>query len=326
MTAIAPTPLRPARVLVDPWPPEQGPSYDPDDELTTPDLDLGVELPEAAWEPLAPPAGTVPARDVVLVDGVQRADARITLVPASEDDAITGIAASFAAGSIRCSPTGASFGDWQVVRGVFARAHDVSLECGQGIRYTPFAVADARGDRLHLAVTEQMRALERGLVRRVTDAELVVVDGPLSGGRVAGGSTSVPLLGLVKTHRRHFLPESHRQVVAALGPGERTPLFGTSTNYTRVSWYLRLPGDAVHPWAGVVRLEVPSDVPLSAAVELADRSAATLPRFASQPHRDARAPQNLVPIGALETRLRHLLGDPAVLERLLRRTCAAWSA
>jgi hypothetical protein len=51
------------------------------------------------------------------------------------------------------------------------------------------------------------------------------------------------------------------------------------------------------------------------ASELADRSARELPRFASDAARDPRAPQNLLPVGGLESRLKHLLGDPLVLRR-----------
>ncbi len=50
---------------------------------------------------------------------------------------------------------------------------------------------------------------------------------------------------------------------------------------------------------------------------------AVLPRFASEPHKEPRAPQNLVPIAGLEHRLRHRLGDPLVLERALRVAAAA---
>jgi hypothetical protein len=49
---------------------------------------------------------------------------------------------------------------------------------------------------------------------------------------------------------------------------------------------------------------------------------ATLPRFASRPHREPRAPQNLYPIAGLEHRLRHLLGDSVLLERSLRLAAA----
>ena len=37
-------------------------------------------------------------------------------------------------------------------------------------------------------------------------------------------------------------------------------------------------------------------------------------------HRDPRAPQNLQPVGALESRLRHLLGDPGLAYRAVRES------
>ena len=46
---------------------------------------------------------------------------------------------------------------------------------------------------------------------------------------------------------------------------------------------------------------------------LADRLSATLPRFASVPQKEDRAPQNLHPIAGLERELRHRLGDPRLL-------------
>jgi Uncharacterized protein conserved in bacteria len=61
---------------------------------------------------------------------------------------------------------------------------------------------------------------------------------------------------------------------------------------------------------------------IDAAVELADVSTATLPRFASTPYKDARAPQNLVPIAGLEKRLRALLGDSRLLHRTLVRNAS----
>ena len=46
---------------------------------------------------------------------------------------------------------------------------------------------------------------------------------------------------------------------------------------------------------------------------------ATLAPLRVQPHKDARAPQNLYPIGGLERVLRHRLGDAQVCYRALRR-------
>jgi hypothetical protein len=52
-------------------------------------------------------------------------------------------------------------------------------------------------------------------------------------------------------------------------------------------------------------------------VGLADLTATVLPRFASKPHKDPRAPQNLVPIGGLERQLRRRLGDARLIQRAL---------
>jgi hypothetical protein len=74
---------------------------------------------------------------------------------------------------------------------------------------------------------------------------------------------------------------------------------------------------------GIVRCEASAALRADDVIALADRVAATLPRFASAPHKDARAPQNLYPIGGLERHLRHRLGDAAVVYRALRRAGAA---
>jgi hypothetical protein len=60
-----------------------------------------------------------------------------------------------------------------------------------------------------------------------------------------------------------------------------------------------------------VRIDVPASGGLDRAREVADRVCALIPRYAGVAHTDRRAPANLQPIGALEIRLRHLLGDPA---------------
>jgi hypothetical protein len=88
--------------------------------------------------------------------------------------------------------------------------------------------------------------------------------------------------------------------------------------FARHSWYLRLPCDVSHPWAGVVRCETAVDIGPERAIALADHLSAVLPRFASSPHKDPRAPQNLFPIAGLERELRRRLGDPLLIQRALR--------
>ncbi len=125
-------------------------------------------------------------------------------------------------------------------------------------------------------------------------------------------------------------------MVGALAPGQRTPVFTLGTTWRRTSWYLALPGSqqpgsqqpgSQHaPWAGVVRLECPADLPPAGAAALADLTARLLPPLGSAPHKDPRAPQNLVPIGGLERELRRRLGDQQLLYRSLRAAAAGTGA
>jgi hypothetical protein len=146
---------------------------------------------------------------------------------------------------------------------------------------------------------------------------LLIVDGPLrSGGHLRG------TVGSIKTQHRSYGPPIVQQTVADLAAGQRTPVFAIGDRFARWSWYLRLPGPVPHRLASVVRCEVDADLPVDEVVRLADTVCATLPRFASSPAKDSRAPQNLYPIGGLERHLRHLLGDAPLLMRGLRRAAA----
>ena len=143
--------------------------------------------------------------------------------------------------------------------------------------------------------------------------DLLVVDGPLRGRTHLDRA-----VGYIKTHHASYLPPEQAAVVAALRPGQRTPAFTMGTSWRRTSWYLQLPRTAGVPWSGVVRLECSADLPLAEVTRLADLTARVLPPLASVPHKDPRAPQNLVPIGGLERELRHRLGDQQILYRALR--------
>jgi hypothetical protein len=125
-------------------------------------------------------------------------------------------------------------------------------------------------------------------------------------------------VGYIKTHHASYLPAGQAAVVAALMPGQRTPAFTMGTSWRRNSWYLQLPGTPGVPWSGIVRLECPAELPPAGVTRLADLTARLLPPLASTPHKDPRAPQNLVPIGGLERELRHRLGDQQLLYRALR--------
>ena len=85
-----------------------------------------------------------------------------------------------------------------------------------------------------------------------------------------------------------------------------------------------------HPLAGVMRLEMhaPEDADFvpRAVRDIADLSGTLLSKLASQPHKDGRAPQNLVPTAALEQEMSLRLGNSEMVTRRIRAHLAARSA
>jgi hypothetical protein len=167
-------------------------------------------------------------------------------------------------------------------------------------------------------ITGEIGALAGTVAATLDVDDLLVVDGPLGDRRHIAGA-----VGYVKAHHVSYLPPAQMPVITRLRAGQRTPLFAAGSRRFRYSWYLRLPGPATHDWWGVVRCEASGELGRDDAIAVADRITATLPRFASQPHNDARAPQNLHPIAGLERELRRRLGDPLLLERALRSAAVA---
>ena len=304
------------RLAVDTWAPSFGTAVSGAMTEPTGPVDISPEVAAADWAPRDPHADTLPCEDVRFIDGVRRIDARVWAIDDGDAPPRAAIAVSYAAGAVRCNGR-ADLEDVEVKRCVFGPAGMPPLEAA-GATYLPHATAGASDEDLIGEVQKQLGELEKQLAARLEPTELTIVDGPLSGRQHIKGA-----VGYIKTHQVEYLPPTVHHVIANLAPHQRTPLFLTQTNYSRYSWYLRLPYGAGHPWAGVVRLEASADLPLPRAIELADLTTATLPKFASRPHRDPRAPQNLYPIGGLEARLKRRLGDPAYLERALRKAAAS---
>lgn len=310
---------------VDAWDPGYGASAD---DLTPSgaEVSLDVELPASQWAPLRPPRVGAPSA-VLFADGVTRLDARVWFDPAGPDGVPEpGVCVSQAAGVVCSCPAGAHLAAVQVQRVVASTRQaltDVVTWVGRYRAEEVQRTAGAEpGSLVSRAVQSRLAALEVDVVRAARDPgsgahtgpeDLLVVDGPLR------THSAVPrTVGLIKAHHAAYLPEGLNQMVAALGPGQRTPVFGLGTRWHRFSWYLRLPGRATGWWAGVVRLEASADLDLDEVRHVADQCARVLPRYASIEYKDARAPQNLYPVGGLEKQLRRRLGDPALLHRALR--------
>lgn len=338
------------RFAVDAWSPSYGSAVEVDRaEPTDVDVFFGTELEPAHWQPLqpspAPDASSEPLEPtsepaLVFVDGVRRIDARLwigtgsdllgrELIAGTDDgDVVAGVCASYAAGAMRCD------GSARLVLAVVQRAAFAPTKAIEPIvtrhgSYAAHVTASAAPEAVSLAVQERMSELE-GMVALeaagppplaadgtpAIGSSIVVVDGPLRRGHPGHA------VGFVKTQHVDYLPPPLRAVRRRLAVGERTPLLTIGGRFTRHSWYVRLatlPASAGgHAEAGIARCECSAAIPVDTAIELADVVTRLLPRYASAPHKDRRAPQNLYPIAGLERELRRRLGDPLLIERALR--------
>ena len=312
----------PAAFTVDPWDPGYGLAYGEElvggglDESTA-ELKIDLELPAAQWHPLTPDKAPALPSTVLFLDGVRRIDARIWVHGANPQPG-PGIAASFAAGLVCCCNSTARVADVAVERGLFTAAPEATDIITRSARYPARLAAGPGLDQLSLALQQRLTNAEVQLAltfraQHPDGDDLLIVDGPLR-----GRTHLERTIGYIKTHHASYLPAEQAAVVAALTPGQRTPAFTMGTSWRRNSWYLQLADTPGVPWFGVVRLECSAELPPADVTRLADLTARLLPPLASAPHKDPRAPQNLVPIGGLERELRHRLGDQQLLYRVLR--------
>jgi hypothetical protein len=281
------------------------------------EVDTTVETIE--WRAVPPlPVADVPP--LYFIDGVQRTDARV--LAWHEGAVVHGIFGTVAAGGVRSNLEQAVFDDCGVRRVlILGGGHNRSARMQAGDTTVTFeGIASGANTPADLAseLRELMRQLEARFAESVLgDNRVVFIDGPL-----AYISSLGPAVGVVKRISLPYLDSTHFELATHLSLGERTPLFLISDGKRdRYSWYLRIGvGRSFdHVLAGVIRLEIRAAVGLEATRHFAGISAAVLPRFASSSVRDSRAPQNLVPIGALEEELRRRMGDPLVIRRAIEQ-------
>lgn len=303
------------RFSVEAWDSEYGAPTDPELADASQQVDPSVELRPEEWRPMLPEAEE--ASDLLFVDGVRRVDATLWIDQPPDFPGFA-LAATYAAGAVRCNGA-ARLEAAQVERGIFTSAPAADVPTSVGT-YAVKATKGSTSEELWLGIQQRMGDLEARVSREAGGAEVLVVDGPLSHARDLENA-----VGYVKTQKVQYLPLELRSVLAGLPAGYRTPLFLTSTSWSRFSWYLRLANHA-GPAGGIVRCEVDADTTAAMAARVANKVSASLPRYASARHKDPRAPQNLYPIGGLERELRHRLGDRERAVRALRTSSAREAA
>lgn len=322
-------PLGGLDLRVDPWSVEQGAEVqvDPDAADDAAEVRLDVERPPEAWAPVLPREVPLP-RSICFVDGVRRIDLRVMRVhtEAGAPMVFYGAFGSHAVGAVEVRPSAlvsrpreAAFLVQRVGRSLLIggghEVPDVPLE--PGVVYLGEAIDINDPTQPQIRLHRQMRVAEEQLGRELADVEgrLVVMDGPLSFEDKKKGLA----LGAIKRLHELYLPRELWPLLVALGPGERTPVFHIGGRYPRYSWFVRLArnGPSDPPWSGLMRMELHEHLGAEGATRLADLSAAALPTFSPARGQDPRAPQNLLPIGALEHHLRRALGDQMLIRRHL---------
>ncbi len=300
------------RFSVESWAPQYGASISSATVEDTEDqVDLTAERELAEWTPIDTAPEIIP-EEITFIDGIQRIDARIWIH--HQGVSLPAVCASVAAGAAICHPQGAAVEGIRVARALIAPAASPAQSITTRLAtYQLMPAEDETPEAIYLAIHRLRNEVEVNVARSVTGS-LVVFDGPLRGRNYRHG------VGYVKTHHKIYLPEPLRGVVGNLGDRQRTPIFhlASGPGGSRWSWYLRLPGPRAHPWSGIVRMELPGTRPAPDAAIRASYVSSCLSRFASQPHRESRAPQNLYPITGAEQQLRRHLGHSALLERELR--------
>jgi len=314
-------------VRVDPWEVNYG-SETPLEGVTdseSEDVAVDVEVHADSWKPIVPQLAPVPEH-LWFVDGVRRLETR--LLVRHKDSLLHGAFGSFAAGSVQMSGGTASFGPTKVGRQVVVGSGQTlpaSIAVHYGLLYEPRSAKESEPDAPLRTIQSNMRSAEGELARELSflPSTLVISDGPLSFEATGRGNA----VGFIKRVTELYLPSVYIPLLIALPVQTRTPLFrirGRRGGFKRLAWYIRLARARVgeSELHGLARLEVQEDAGIDAAKKLASLTTIVLPQFAPSRGRDPRSPQNLLPIGALEQRLRHALGDPLLIRRWIQSLVA----
>ena len=301
---------------LDPWPPEYDSAVQFGDIESEGSGAINADIETHDWQPIIPEsAGEY--EEICFVDGVRRIEARV--IADSQDKMIHGLLGSIGVGAVRVRGATASFTGITVDRFLILGEGLLQEEQIQVGEHTLVfdGIASAQNSPIELLGELQnlMRTREAQLGKGLSSRNVCVfADGPLT----YFASTRDEVVGIIKTIHKPYLTTKHFSVVGRLLPGQRTPLFAIEDGkYDRYSWFLRVADGRKldHLLAGVIRLEVRAALGLENASRIANFSAHELPRFVSSPARDPRAPQNLAPVGNLETELRHRLGDSLLVRR-----------
>ena len=330
---------------LDPWAAEYNTAYyaevanREDDQVS-----LNTTLEHAAddWQPVrvAPPATAW--TDLFFLDGSRRVEARVLLEQDRRQLAF-GAMGTYAVGAVSCC---AHFSRPAHFMEAIEPKHICALSSGYdrisapgaleltalapfqlgNLRYDIIPTEETDADAVVRKLQQEMLTAEKELGVRLAKEHpnaLIVVDG-----RRSLVNYDRNLVGYVKTIHDIKINRAQLDVVQKLEQGERSPVYLVNPGRSEqqyFEWFLRLrdPRPWLYSLAGMVRLQAYAGTNpeqyLADTIMLANWLSATLPKLASRQHQDPRAPQQLLPVRALEAELRRRMGHPAVLRRRITR-------
>ena len=328
------------KLRLDPWATEYNTAFHAEDIVEDERKNVDATPEYREWQAVSPKApSATPFEQLLFTDGTRRLEARVLLEDERKQVAF-GALGSFGIGVVDCCSKGSraatfvNLGDLSIKNinricalssghavPTFVLESKLKHRLGRleyDIETTEERDADAVVRRIQFAMLKAEGKLASRLISSHPDA-LIVTDGPLP--RMGFVKNMV---GYVKTIHQVPITEDQLAVVRGLEEGQRSPLYlvtGSDKSQQYFEWFLRLrdPRPWLYSLAGIVRLQAyasaqPEDR-LDEVRTLADWLALTLPRFASHQHQDPRAPQQLLPIRALESELRRHMGDARVVRR-----------
>lgn len=334
--------MRAMRIRLDPWPVDtQGGQL----SLTQPGTAQLIDVETPRWAAVAPRELPRRLERVYVVDGKPRMEARLLVEDEAGVSSFAGYGA-FVAGAVNLCPHGTRPALLESVRAMRVLAHGPGMTLDPArlsprsphtgrLEYAPSAFENdhpaAPAAHIQSLMLRAEQELSHGLASAVpldedddreTLRTLTLQDGTLRGQNMGGA-----VVGCVKTIQAMYLGPDRQGLLSTMKPGERTPILHLkygNNQFPRFTWYVRLCEAPLHlhPLAGVMRLEMyaPDDSdflpPIVRAV--ANLSGTLLCKLASLPHKDPRAPQNLIPTAALEQAMGRALGDARLIERRIR--------
>ena len=338
------------RLRFDPWATEYNTAFHAEDAPVEEKVNVDTAVEYKGWQAVSPRENQSPFEQLLFVDGTRRLEARVLL----EDDlrqVAFGALGSFGIGVVDCCSFGsrkATFVDLNTL-GLSSINRICTLSSGRTLddfslgtslkhrlgelRYriesTDKRDADAVARQLQFVMLKEESRLASRLIDNFPQA-LIVTDGPLP--RMGFVKN---IVGYVKTIHQIPITEAQMEVVRGLEEGQRSPLYlvtGNDKSQQYFEWFLRLrdPNPWLYSLAGMVRLQAYASLRpeerLDEVVAIADWLTLSLRHFASKQYQDPRAPQQLLPVRALESDLRRKMGDASIVRRRIMRYLRASAA